>query len=319
MDVIQLYDKRKKLQSQYYYMIMKMKLLQKKTGKVASQVLKKLYEVADLNNFMGAKNEKELQVKSTLSSFKQRTKTIEYYFDDIHEVYKTLAKDMDEDTRIVKILYRNFEINKTFHIESDEFGCFLEAYVHENDFRQYFASCYSPEELIRCIQRYRPVINLSEEKIDKIIGLGNECCYNGEINMDEEQSLIVMLQIAHLFKLHMDYQRQWYKIHEDRLNREIEQFKAEQGIRDFLDEDEWKQKHGELQYHFCIPKLLLQTIYSLNGSHFNINVWHQDYEEVFDTIFVDMPLGRDFDIAILKFLLLPLYNSNHKTNYRIKD
>jgi len=298
---------------------MKKKLLKNRIGENTGHLLEKLNKGAELNNFIDAINKEEMQVKSTSSSFKQRTKTKEYHNDDIHEVYKTLSKDMDEDTRIVKILYRNFEINKTFHVESDEFGCFLEAYVHEDDFRHYFASCYSPEELIRCIQRYRPVINLSEEKIDKIIGLGNECCYNGEINMDEEQSLIVMLQIAHLFKLHMDYQRQWYKIHEDRLNREIEQFKAEQGIRDFLDENEWKQKHGELQYHLCIPKLLLQTIYSLNGSYFNINVWHQDYEEVFDTIFVDMTLGRDFDIAIIKFLLLPLYNSNHKTNYRIHD
>ena len=249
---------------------MKKKLLKNRIGENTGHLLEKLNKGAELNNFIDAINKEEMQVKSTSSSFKQRTKTKEYHNDDIHEVYKTLSKDMDEDTRIVKILYRNFEINKTFHVESDEFGCFLEAYVHEDDFRHYFASCYSPEELIRCIERYRPVINLSEEKIDKIIDLGNECCYNGAINMNVEQSLTVMLQIAHLFKLHMDYQRQWYKKHEDRLNREIEQFKAEQGIRDFLDENEWKQKHGELQYHLCIPKLLLQTIYSLNGSYFNI-------------------------------------------------
>jgi hypothetical protein len=111
----------------------------------------------------------------------------------------------------------------------------------------------------------------------------------------------------------------WYKKYEDRIKREVEQFKADQGIRDFMDENEWKQKHGELQYHLSIQELLLQTMYSFNGLYYNIDVWHKEYEEAFDNIFVDMPLGRDFDIAIMRFLLLPLYNSNHKTNYGIPD
>jgi hypothetical protein len=300
-------------------MIMKKKLLQKRTSKVASQVLKKLNEGVELNNIIDAKHEEELRDKSTSSSFKQRTSTKEYHYDDIHDVYKTLAKDMDEDTQKVKILYRNFEINKTFNVESDEFGCFLEAYVNEGGFRSAIGSSYSPEELIWCIERYRPSLIISKEKTEEIIRLGNECHYNGIIKMDVEQALIVMLHITHIFKLRMDQQKKWYKKYEDRINREVEQFKADQGIRDFLDENEWKQKHGELQYHLSIQELLLQTLYSFNGSYYNINVWYQEYEEAFDTIFVDMPIGREFDLAIMKFLLSPLYNSNHKTNYGIHD
>lgn len=294
-----------------------MKLLKKRTSKVARQVITKLNEGVEPKKIIDAKCEEELSDKSTLSSFKQRTKTKEYQYDDIHEVYKTLAKDMDEDARKVIILYRNFEINKTFSEESDEFGCFLEAYVHQGEFRSTIASSYSPEELIRCIEKYRPRIIISKEKTEEIIRLGKECHYNGIIKGDVEQALIVMLHLTHIFKLRMDQQKKWYKKYEDRIKREVEQFKADHGIRDFMDENEWKQKHGELQYHLSIQELFLQTIYSFNGLYYNIDVCYKEYEEAFDNIFVDMPLGRDFDIAIIRFLLLSLYNSNHKTNYEI--
>lgn len=186
-----------------------MKLLKKRTSKVARQAIKKLNESIEAKKLIDAKYEEELPDKSTLSSFKQRTKTKEYHYDDIHEVYKTLAKDMDEDTCKVIILYRNFEINKTFNVESDEFGCFLEAYVHVGEFRNGIASSYSPEELIWCIEKYRPHIIISKEKTEEIIRLANECHYNGIIKMDVEQALIVMLHVTHIFKLRMDQQKKW--------------------------------------------------------------------------------------------------------------
>ena len=78
---------------------------------------------------------------------------------------------------------------------------------------------------------------------------------------------------------------------------------------------DWIHKNGALQYNICIQDLLLQTLYTLNGSYYRINDRHYDWEEEFNKVFVDMPFGREFDREMIRFLLLPLYNSTHNTNY----
>jgi len=60
---------------------------------------------------------------------------------------------------------------------------------------------------------------------------------------------------------------------------------------------------------------LLQTLYTLNGSYYRINDRDYEWEDSLYKIFYEMPYGQEFDIAILDFLLLPLYNITHETNY----
>jgi hypothetical protein len=158
---------------------------------------------------------------------------------------------------------------------------------------------------------------LSDVKINEIIALSEQRYYDGTIKLDVEQALIIMLSITHFFKFAMDYQRGWDTKYEDRMNREVEQFKAQQGILNGRDELLWTIKNGALRYHICIQDLLLQTLFTLNGTYYRINDRDYEWEEEFDKIFVEMPYGRDFDIAMVKFLLLPLYNCTHDTKYEL--
>ncbi|MBK8884040.1 MAG: hypothetical protein IPN67_17195 [Bacteroidales bacterium] len=158
---------------------------------------------------------------------------------------------------------------------------------------------------------------LSDVKINEIIALSDQRYYDGTIKMDVEQALIIMLSITHFFKFAMDYQSEWYTKYEGRMNREVEQFKAEQGILNGKDEMLWIIKNGALKYHICIQALLLQTLFALNGTYYRINDRDYEWEEEFDKIFVGMPFSRDFDLAMIKFLLLPLYNSTHDTRYEL--
>ena len=162
-------------------------------------------------------------------------------------------------------------------------------------------------------------IFLSDVKINEIIALSEQRYYDGIIKLDVEQALIIMLSVTHFFKFAMDYQRKWYTKYEVRMNKEVEQFKAEQGILNGRDELLWIIKNGALQYHICIQDLLLQTLFALNGTYYRINDRDYDWEEEFDKIFVRMPYSRDFDIAMINFLLLPLYNSTHDTRYELNS
>ena len=160
---------------------------------------------------------------------------------------------------------------------------------------------------------------LSDVKINEIISLSEQRYYDGTIKLDVEQALIVMLSITHFFKFAMDCQREWDTKYEDRMNREVEQFKTEQGILNGRDEMLWIIKNGALQYHICIQDLLLLTLFTLNGTYYRINDRDYDWEEEFDKVFVGMPFSRDFDIAMIKFLLLPLYNRTHDTSYELNS
>ncbi len=156
---------------------------------------------------------------------------------------------------------------------------------------------------------------LSEEKINKIVGLAKQRYYEGIINMDVEQAVMVMLQITHFFKREMDYKMEWNSKHKDRMNHEVEHLKSEQRIGEGYEESEWIFENDELGYHICIQDLWLQTLYALNGDYYRINDRDYEFEEELDKIFVDMPYGREFDNAIIDFLLLPLYNRTHGIKY----
>ena len=276
---------------------------------------KELQDADYVNEF---EYEKELHDEIAVRSFKRRIKTKVYHYNDLNDVYKTLAIDMEQDTRVLKIYFRNFEVTKTFHLGSDEIGCFLELHAFEDDGRRIIGSCYSPDELIKCIEHYRPILILREEKIEKICNLGIKSSYDGTINLDVEQALIIMLQITHLFKSRMDYQSQCYKKNANPMQKDVEQFKAESNIKNKWDEKECNHKHGALHYHISIQHLLLQTLYALNGRYYDIDCNRNRWEESFNKIFVDMPCGKDFDQAMIDFILLPLYNYTHEIYYKLK-
>jgi hypothetical protein len=160
---------------------------------------------------------------------------------------------------------------------------------------------------------------ISEETINKIVCSSNEIYFEGIINMNVEQALIVMLKITRLFKFNMDYQIQWYSKHQFRIENELERFKVEQGITDWKHEMDWIQENGALQYHISIQDLLLQTLYAFNGLNYRSNDRDYNWEEKFNEIFVGRPYGKEFDIVILRFLLLPLYNATHDTNYVMSE
>jgi len=160
---------------------------------------------------------------------------------------------------------------------------------------------------------------LTKEKIIGIIYQAQQVRYDGIINIDVEQALLIMLKITHYFKFHMDYQIQWFTKHKERVDKELKQFKAEQGIKNFQDDMEWVHKNGALQYHICIQDLVFHTLYELNGTHFRDRDRDYDWEDEFDKIFVGMPYGKEFDEAIINFLLLPLYNRTHGTKYTVHD
>lgn len=159
---------------------------------------------------------------------------------------------------------------------------------------------------------------IPETTINKIVCSSCELYFEGMINMNVEQALRVMLNITRFFKFNMDYQMQWNSKHQARLENELEHYKIEQGIKDWKDEMDWIQKNGALQYHISLHDLLFHTLYALNGLYYRINDRDYIWEEKFNEIFVGMPYGKEFDIAIIRFLLLPLYNATHNTSYQIE-
>jgi len=160
---------------------------------------------------------------------------------------------------------------------------------------------------------------LSRERINNIINKSRERYHGKIIENNVEQALTIMLSITHFFKFKVDNQTEWYEKHKERMEMELEQFKLQQGIKTWKDEMNWIRENGALQYHICIQDLLLQTLFSINGLYYRINDRDYDWEEEFDEIFVNMPYGKEFDHAMIYFLLLPLYNSTHNTNYRIES
>ncbi len=124
---------------------------------------------------------------------------------------------------------------------------------------------------------------LSEENINKIVGHAYQISNEPTINFQVEQALMGMLKITHLFKFEMD----------------------RESMR--------SQRSGNVQ------TLLLHTLYALNGSNYQTNEPAYDISALFDRIFVSVPKGKEFDIEIIRFLLLPIYNSIRNTNFEISE
>jgi hypothetical protein len=154
--------------------------------------------------------------------------------------------------------------------------------------------------------------DLSPSEIDAIIGLACQRYLADTIDTKLGDAILSMLRIVHFFKFKMIHQVEWYNKHQPRVDQETKRFKKEQNLTSWSDEVEWIKKNGPIKYTICIQDLMLQVLYTMNGSHYRINDPDYEWEEEFDKIFVEMPYGPEFDKVIINFLLLPLYKSTHR-------
>jgi hypothetical protein len=95
------------------------------------------------------------------------------------------------------------------------------------------------------------------------------------------------------------------------MEKEIDHFYAVTGMKGMEPRKNKLDIDNLSLFHLNIQDLLLQTLYALNGSYYNINDQEYNWCVKFNKIFVEMPYGKEFDIAILRFLLMPLYISTH--------
>ncbi len=276
-----------------------------------------------------------------------KSKDVDVYVSDILEVIELLNKPMDETAFRLLVHWNDGENQFLIMVNDYEQYCFykvgLEKETSNIDRAIYLGSSMYSMFVLDIIQYFQntgkalgycdgsteveflkgtDITNnqiLSKGRIDHISDLAIQRYYAGKINLDIEQALIVMLSITHFLKFEMDHQKALYDKHNDRMVKELEDFKKAEGITNWRGEMGWIHKNGALQYNICIQDLLLQTLYKLNGSYYRTNDRDYDWEEKFDKIFVDMPFGREFDRAMIKFLLLPLYNSTHNTNYILES
>jgi hypothetical protein len=272
-----------------------------------------------------------------------RTKTVDVFVEDISEAINLLHNGWDETVYLLKIHWKEGD-HKFLVMVSDEeqsyyYQVVLESEVGVGIGTLYLGSGLHFESIIDIIRFYREtgcalgfwsgrkaiesLIDehkmgnkiLTERQINSIIDRAREKYNDGTINLEVEQALMVMLSITHFFKFQLDYQKEWYDKHRNRMDKELVDFKKKENITNWKEEMDWIHKNGALQYHICIPDLLLQTLYTLNGSYYRINDRDYDWEDSFYEIFYEMPYGREFDFAMLDFLFLPLYNITHGTNY----
>lgn len=159
---------------------------------------------------------------------------------------------------------------------------------------------------------------LSEEIIYKIVDQANHIGHEVLINIQVEQALTAMLKITHLYRNEMYRESSWSQTYEI-IEKEADYF---------YDMTGWKgMEHGKnkiniaelLPFHNNIQNLLLQTLYALNGKNYQINSQAFNLELIFDRIFASVPKGKEFDIEIIRLLLLPIYNATHDTNYQIAE
>lgn len=272
-----------------------------------------------------------------------RTKTVDVFVDDISAAINLLNNDWDETVYLLKIHCEEGDHKFLIKVSDEEqnyyYQVLLESGEGDGARSLFLGSGIHIESISDIIKFYREtgcalgfwsglkaiesLIDehkmsnkiIAESKIDLIIDRANNKFYAGAINMEVEQALMVMLSITHFFKLQMDYQKEWYDKHGNRMNIELQDFKKKENISTWQEEMDWILKNGALQYHICIPDLLLQTLYTLNGSYYRLNDRDYEWEDNFYKIFYEMPCGKEFDHALLNFLLLPLYNSTHGTNY----
>jgi hypothetical protein len=272
-----------------------------------------------------------------------RTKTIDVFVDDTSEATKLLNNDWDETVNLLKIHWEEGDHKFLVTVSDEEQNYYYQVLLESGESNSantlFLGSGIHIESISDIIHFYRETgcalgfwsgrkaieslkdeyrmgnKILSESKINLIIDLANKKYYDGKINMEVEQALMMMLSITHFFKFQMDYQKEWYNKHRNRMDNELEDFKNKESITNWKEEMDWIQKNGALQYHICIPDLLLQTLYTLNGSYYRINDRDYEWENSLYKILDEMPHGKEFDRAMLDFLLIPLYNITHDTNY----
>lgn len=153
--------------------------------------------------------------------------------------------------------------------------------------------------------------DLSPSEIDAIVGLAGQQYLAETIDIKLGDAILSMLRVVYFFKLKMMHQVKWYNKHQDRVDQETERFKKEQNLTFWSDEVEWIKKNGPINYVICIQDLMLQVLFTMNGSHYRTRDRDYEWEVEFDKIFVEMPYGPEFDRVIINFLLLPLYHSTH--------
>jgi hypothetical protein len=153
---------------------------------------------------------------------------------------------------------------------------------------------------------------LSVEDIHKIVG------HEVTINVDVKEGLTIMLKVTHLFKSEMNRKSVWSQTFE-RLEEEADNFYDLTGWKGMERGKNKINVEGPLQFYTDIQYLLLQTLYALNGSDYTPKDQDYDLQNVFDKIFEGVPNGKEFDIEIIRFLLLPIYNSTHNTNYQMSE
>ncbi len=275
-----------------------------------------------------------------------RTKITDSFVDDISEAIKLLNNDWDETVYLLKIHWEEGDHKFLVTVSDEEQNYYYQVLLESGEGNSahtlFLGSGIHIESISDIIHFYREtgcalgfwsgrktiesLIDdykmgnkiLNESKIDLIIDLARKKYYDGTINMEVEQALMVMLSITHFFKFQMDYQIEWYDKHRSRMDNELEDFMKKENISNWKEEMDWIHENGALQYHICIPDLLLQTLYTLNGSYYRINDRDYAWEDNFYNIFNVMPCGKEFDLAMLNFLLIPLYNITHGTNYVIQ-
>ena len=153
--------------------------------------------------------------------------------------------------------------------------------------------------------------DLSSSEIDAIVGLACQRYLADKIDLKLGDAILSMLRIVHFFKLNKMRRVDWYNKHQARVEQETERFKLKQNLTSLRDEFEWIKKNGPINYVFCVQDLMLQVLYTMNGSYYRINDRDYEWEDEFDKIFLEMPYGPEFDKVIVNFLLIPLYQSTH--------
>ena len=159
---------------------------------------------------------------------------------------------------------------------------------------------------------------LSVEDIHKIVNKTTPIGHEATNNVDVKEGLTIMLKVTHLFKSEIDRKSIWSQTFE-RLEEEADNFYDLTGWKGMERGKNKINVEGLLLFHPDIQNLLLQTLYALNGSDYKPNNPIYDLEDIFDKIFTVVPKGKEFDIEIIRLFLLPIYNSNHNSNYQMSE
>jgi len=118
------------------------------------------------------------------------------------------------------------------------------------------------------------------------------------------EALLIMLQVVHEFKYYIDLNWEELEKHDsDDKNKEIENIINNRTIK--VNDSPSGVNYGQ------IFNLLLMVLFDLNGAHYRINDPDYAWEEELDEILRLPNCSYEFDSAITKFLLLPLYYATH--------